>query len=67
LDGIGVAGTSSGDPQAPQNRASGALTVPQTSHAWARDDPQFVQNRWSTSFVAEHAGQISGPVMVGRA
>jgi hypothetical protein len=67
LDGIGVAGTSSGDPQAPQNRASGALTVPHTSHAWARDDPQFVQNRWSTSFVAEHAGQISGPVMVGRA
>jgi hypothetical protein len=65
-DRTGVEGASSGEPHAPQKRASRAFTVPQTSHVCARDAPQFVQNRWSASFVAEHTGQVSGPVMVGR-
>jgi hypothetical protein len=31
-----------------------------------RDAPQVVQNRCSASFDAEHAGQVSGLVKVGR-
>jgi hypothetical protein len=42
------------------------LKVPQTEHGCARDPPQFVQNRCSGSFVAEHVGQVTGAVTVGR-
>jgi hypothetical protein len=42
------------------------LTVPHVGHACARDAPQLVQNRCSPSFCAEHVGQVSGAVTVGR-
>jgi hypothetical protein len=53
---------SSGEPQAPQNRAVGAFAVAQTGQPCASDAPQVVENRCSASFVAEHAGQVSVPL-----
>jgi hypothetical protein len=32
----------------------------------ASEEPQFVQNRCSASFVAEHSGQIDDPVTIAR-
>ena len=56
----------SGAPQAPQKCASGGMIVPQTSHRSASEAPQFVQKRWSASFLAEHSGQFCEPATIGR-
>jgi hypothetical protein len=55
----------SGEPQVPQNRASGKFVAPQAGHGSPNADPHVVQYRWSAALIAEQDGQID-PATVRR-